>query len=102
MEGCIEHILRRHHDVENPTFNQVRDYYNKNLHPDAMDLDNQEVYENVFHAGKWAGIFQFTQEGAQKFCKRTKPKNIIDLSAITSIYRPGPLSANVHEEYVEA
>jgi len=102
MEGCIEHILRRHHDVENPTFNQVRDYYNKNLHPDAMDLDNQEVYENVFHAGKWAGIFQFTEEGAQKFCKRTKPKNIIDLSAITSIYRPGPLSANVHEEYVEA
>ena len=60
------------------------------------------MYENVFHAGKWAGIFQFTEQGAQKFCVRAKPCNIIVVSAITSIYRPGPLSANVHDEYVEA
>jgi len=102
MEGCIEHILRRHHGVEEPTFEQVREYYNKNLHPDAIDLNNQEVYEKVFHPGRWAGVFQFTEDGAQKFCTRVKPKNIIDVSAITSIYRPGPLAANVHEEYVEA
>ncbi len=55
-----------------------------------------------FHTGKWAGIFQFTEQGAQKFCVRAKPNNIIDVSAITSIYRPGPLAANVHDEYVEA
>ena len=102
MEGCIEHILRRHHDIEEPTFAQVREYYNEHLHPDVIDMDNQEVYENIFHAGKWAGVFQFTEQGAQKFCTRVKPRNIIDVSAITSIYRPGPLSANVHDEYVEA
>ena len=102
MEGAIHHILRRHHGVENPTFAQVRDYYNETLHPDVIDMDNQEVYENIFHAGKWAGVFQFTEQGAQKFCIRAKPKNIIDVSAITSIYRPGPLAANVHDEYVEA
>ena len=102
MEGCIEHVLRRHHGVENPTFGQVRAYYNKHLHPDRIDLDNQEIYENIFHTGKWAGIFQFTEQGAQKFCVRAKPRNIIDVSAVTSIYRPGPLSANVHDEYVEA
>ena len=102
MEGCIEHILRRHHGVSEPTFADVRAYYQKNLHPDVIDLDNQEVYENVFHTGRWAGIFQFTEQGAQKFCVRAKPRNIIDVSAITSIYRPGPLSANVHDEYVEA
>jgi DNA polymerase III alpha subunit len=65
-------------------------------------MNDQEVYENVFHTGRWAGVFQFTEQGAQRFCTRVKPKNIIDLSAITSIYRPGPLSADVHEEYVEA
>jgi len=102
MEGCIEHILRRHHGVENPTFAEVLNYYNEKLHPDVIDMDNQEVYENIFHAGKWAGIFQFTEQGAQKFCVRAKPRNIIDVSAITSIYRPGPLAANVHDEYVEA
>jgi len=102
MEGCIEHILRRHHGVENPTFEDVREYYEKHLHPDVLDMNDQEVYENVFHTGRWAGVFQFTEQGAQRFCTRVKPKNIIDLSAITSIYRPGPLSADVHEEYVEA
>ena len=102
MEGCIEHILQRHHDVEAPTFEQVREYYNTHLHPDVLDMDNQEVYENIFHKGKWAGVFQFTEQGAQKFCTRVKPRNIIDVSAITAIYRPGPLAANVHDEYLEA
>ena len=102
MEGCIEHILQRHHGVEQPTFADIQEYYNKHLHPDVIDLENQEVYENIFHAERWAGIFQFTEQGAQKFCTRVKPYNIIDVSAITSIYRPGPLAANVHDEYVEA
>lgn len=102
MEGCIEHILRRHHGVEEPTFAQVRDYYNEHLHPDRIDLDNQEIYENVFHPGKWAGIFQFTEPGAQGFCTKVKPRNIIDVSAVTSIFRPGPLSAGVDADYVEA
>jgi len=102
MEGAIYHILKRHHGVDEPTFAQIRDYYDKYLHPDTIDLNDQEVYENVFHTGKWAGIFQFTEQGAQKFCVRAKPRNIIDVSAITSIYRPGPLAANVHDEYVEA
>ncbi len=102
MEGCIEHILRRHHGVEEPTFEDVLDYYNKNLHPDVIDFDDQAVYENIFHQGKWAGVFQFTEQGAQSFCTRVKPTNIIDVSAITSIFRPGPLSAGVDVDYVEA
>jgi DNA polymerase-3 subunit alpha len=102
MEGAIEHILRRHHGVENPTFAQVREYYDENLHPDRIDLDNQEVYENIFHKGKWAGVFQFTEQGAQGFCTKVKPRNIIDVSAVTSIFRPGPLSAGVDADYVEA
>jgi DNA polymerase-3 subunit alpha len=102
MEGAIYHILRRHHGVKEPTFAEVRDYYEKNLHPEVVDLSDPEVYQNIFHKGKWAGIFQFTEHGAQSFCKRVKPNNIIDLSAITSIFRPGPLSAGVDNDYVEA
>jgi len=102
MEGCIEHILRRHHGVENPTFAQVRDYYEDKLHPDKMDMHDASIYENVFHTGKWAGVFQFTEPGAQQFCVKAKPNNIIDVSAITSIFRPGPLSAGVDADYVEA
>ena len=102
LEGAIERILRKHHNIENPSFEDVRGFYEDNLHPDKLDLNNKEVWENVFHEGKWAGIFQFTEAGAQSFCKRAKPDNIIDLAAITSIYRPGPLSAGVDKIYVDA
>jgi len=102
IEGAIAHILKRHHNIENPTFEEIQDYYNENLHPDKIDFNDQEVYTNIFHKGKWAGIFQFTEEGAQNFCKKAKPNNIINIAAITSIYRPGPLGADVDKLYVEA
>lgn len=36
-----------------------------------------------------------TGQGAQKLFQRCKPKSIIDIAALTSIYRPGPLAAKV-------
>jgi len=102
VEGAISHILRRHHGVENPSFDDIKKWYNENLEPNVLNLNDQKVYKNVFHKGKWAGVFQFTEKGAQGFCKKAKPESIIDISAITSIYRPGPLSAKVHNHYVAA
>ena len=102
IEGAIRHVLKRHYNIKDPTFDDVKKFYNDKLHPDKMDLSDKKVYKNIFHKGNWAGIFQFTERGAQEFCKKVKPNNIIDLSAITSIYRPGPLSANVDKDYVVA
>ena len=80
----------------------IKKYYDENLHPDVINLNDKEVYKNIFQAGKWMGIFQFTEKGAQSLAKRAQPKSIIDISAITSIYRPGPLSAGVDKAYVQA
>jgi len=102
IEGAIRHILVRHHNNPEPTFKDVQDFYNKHLHPDVIDFDDQEVYKNVFQKGNFAGIFQFTEGRAQEFCANAQPKSLVDISAITSIYRPGPLSANVHEQYIQA
>jgi DNA polymerase-3 subunit alpha len=102
MESAITHILKRHHGVSEPSFEDVKSFYDKKLHPTVIDLDDQKVYKNIFHRGKWAGIFQFTEDGAQRFCRQVKPNNIVDLSAITSIYRPGPLSAKVDKNYIQA
>jgi len=102
IEDCVSKILRRHHGIENPTFEQVKEFYDCHLHPDQIDLHDQEVYENVFHNGQWVGIFQFTEQGAQSLATRAQPRSIVDISAITSIYRPGPLSAGVDKAYIEA
>jgi DNA polymerase-3 subunit alpha len=88
--------------LKHPEFADVRKWFDENLDAEACDLDDQEVYENVYHAGKWAGVFQFTEGGAQRFAQRARPRSIVDIAAITSIYRPGPLAANVDKLYVSA
>ena len=102
IQSAVGHVLKRHHGVENPTFHDIKRYYDQNLHPDKIDLNDQKVYKNVFHKGKFVGIFQFTNAGAQRLARKVKPRDIIDISAITSIYRPGPLSAGVDKSYVKA
>jgi DNA polymerase-3 subunit alpha len=102
LETAISHILKNHHGIKEPTFADIKKYYDENLHNEKLNLDDQAVYENVFHNGNFLGTFQFTNDGAQDFCKQSKPRSIVDIAAITSIYRPGPLSANVDKKYVEA
>ena len=47
-------------------------------------------------------VHNCTQRGAQRFFQRVKPRSIIDIAALTSIYRPGPLAAKVDDLYVDA
>lgn len=100
IEDAVLRILKK--QGGDPTFEDVKEFYDKNLHPDKLNFDDQKVYKNIFQKGKWAGVFQFTEGGAQGFCERAKPTSLIDIAAITSIFRPGPLSAKVDKSYVEA
>ena len=61
MEKAVFHILRRHKGIKNPTFNDIKEFYSQHLHPDVLDMNDSEVYKNVFHAGSFPGIFQFTE-----------------------------------------
>jgi DNA polymerase III alpha subunit len=101
IERTIELILQKN-GVANPTFAQVREWYEKHLHPDVNDYDDQDVYEYVYHKGKFAGIFQLTSQGAQRLFKKAKPTSILDIAVLTSIYRPGPLAAKVDDIYLKA
>ena len=40
IEGAISHILKRHKGVEEPTFDDIKEFYNEHLHPDTIDLNN--------------------------------------------------------------
>jgi len=102
IQRCIQLILKRHENIENPTFKDVKTWYDKNLHPDALNLNDQKVYRHVYGKGNFAATFQCTEKGAQKFFVKAKPKNIIEIATLTSIYRPGPLNAKVDKIYLDA
>lgn len=99
IERTIELILIKGGNKK-PTFNDVKDWYGKHLSPDVIDFEDPKPFE-IYEKGRWAGIFQLTSSGAQRLFMRAKPKTIIDIAALTSIYRPGPLAANVDKLWLE-
>jgi len=100
VEDCIRLVLRKSGN-ENPTFLDTRKYFDDNINCRYNSLDDEKVWEHVYHKGRFVQIFQFTQQGARKFCKRAKPRTIEELATITAIYRPGPLAAHVDKKYVK-
>ncbi len=101
VEDCIRLIVANKLGRE-PEFSEIKSFYDDNLNCRYHEPTDSDVFKYVYQEGRWPGIFQFTSTGARKFCKAAKPENITELAAITAIYRPGPLKANVHIKYVKA
>jgi len=102
VENCIRRVLSKHHGVKDPTFAQVKAFFDKHLNCRNVKQDDPAVWKHVYHEGRFVGVFQFTASGARQFCLEAKPDSIDELAALTAIYRPGPLKANVHKLYVKA
>jgi len=100
VENCIRRILTRKNGKE-PTFLEIRDWFDENINCRYVEQDDMKVWEYVYHQRRKTGVFQFTAEGSRRFCEDSKPTTIEELGAITAIYRPGPLRANVHKKYVK-
>jgi len=102
VQRTIELILQRREGIEDPTFAQVYEWFNNNMDPKVLDMDDQHVYKHVYEEGRFPGVFQLAGRGARNLFMKAKPKSIIDIATLTSIYRPGPLTAKVDKLYIQA
>lgn len=100
FEECVRKILVKEGN-KNPTFKQIKQWFEDRLHPDVCDYDDPNVYKHVYWNNHYAGVFQFINPKVQEFAAQLKPTNIHDLAAITSIFRPGPLSAGVDRMFLQ-
>ena len=57
---------------------------------DHLDMEDKEVYD-LLCTGHTEGIFQLESNGMKSFMKELKPRNIEDIIAGISLYRPGPM-----------
>ena len=101
VENCIYRILKKQGNP-NPTFLEAKDFFDNHLNCRFNEQNDPEVWKHVYHNGHFAGVFQFTNQGARQFSLDAQPENVEELAALTAIYRPGPLKANVHKKYVKA
>ena len=85
IERTLVHIKRRHGilvDIDN------------------VALDDPKVFE-MLRKGNSLGIFQLEGVKMRQLMRRLAPTSFDDIAALVALYRPGPLSENVHNDYAD-
>jgi len=85
IERTLEHITRRHGNI---------------VDIDKVALDDPKVFE-MLRLGNSIGIFQLEGDKMRQLMRRLAPTSFDDIAALNALYRPGPLSENVHNDYAD-
>jgi DNA polymerase-3 subunit alpha len=85
IERALENIRRRH---------------NVEVDIDSVALDDPKVYE-MLRLGNSIGIFQLEGDKMRQLMRRLAPTGFDDIAALNALYRPGPLSENVHNDFAD-
>lgn len=72
------------------TIKQIIFNQGSNINIDDIDYEDKSVYD-LIGSGRTEGIFQLESAGMKSFMKELKPKNLEDIIAGISLYRPGPM-----------
>ncbi len=64
------------------------------------DMDDPAVYE-MLSTGHTLGVFQLDSSGMQALVRKLKPTRFEDISALLALYRPGPLSMDMHITFAD-
>ncbi|MDR3747988.1 MAG: DNA polymerase III subunit alpha [Acidobacteriota bacterium] len=67
----------------------------------TLELDDQVTFEKVFHTGLTSGVFQFESQGMRDVLRRYKPTTVADLTALNSLYRPGPIQGGMVDDFID-
>lgn len=66
---------------------------------DLLALDDPGVFK-LLGEGKCSGVFQFEGDGVTDVIRRLKPEKFEDLIAVNALYRPGPLSSGMVDDFI--
>jgi DNA polymerase-3 subunit alpha len=72
----------------------------KDFVPENIKLDDKKSYE-LLAKGATVGLFQLESQGMRDLLVRLKPNKFEDLIAAIALYRPGPLTSGMVEEFLK-
>ncbi|MCB1259783.1 MAG: DNA polymerase III subunit alpha [Acidimicrobiales bacterium] len=90
----------RNLDVITDTVELLRRTRGVDLDIDDVDLDDAATYE-LLQRGDTVGVFQLESPPMRALLTRLKPTSFEDVSAVLALYRPGPMSVNMHNDYAD-
>ncbi|MGE5831052.1 MAG: DNA polymerase III subunit alpha [Micromonosporaceae bacterium] len=67
---------------------------------EQLALDDRKTYE-LLARGDTLGVFQFDGGPMRSLLRSMAPDSFDDISAVSALYRPGPMGANAHNDYAD-
>ncbi len=67
---------------------------------DNVDLDDAATFE-LLAAGNSIGVFQLESTPMRALMRSLAPTTFEDVAALVALYRPGPMAANMHNDYAD-
>jgi DNA polymerase-3 subunit alpha len=67
---------------------------------DGLPLDDDRTFE-MLRRGESIGVFQFEGAPMRALIRSLAPTAFDDIAALTALYRPGPMAANMHNDYAD-
>jgi len=65
---------------------------------DALPLDDEKTFQ-LLQKGNTLGVFQLDGGPMRALLKSMQPDKFADISAVSALYRPGPMGADSHNKY---
>ena len=82
------------------TQSEVKDGRSLEIKAHNLPPDDQKTY-TMLGQGNSMGVFQLESTGTRLLMGRMRPRDLKDLIAATSLYRPGPLKSGMAENYLQ-
>ena len=66
-----------------------------------IPLDDEKTFKIVFQNALTSGVFQFESAGMRDMLRRYKPEVLEELTALTALFRPGPIQGGMTDDFIE-
>jgi DNA polymerase-3 subunit alpha len=90
----------RNLDVLTDSVEMIRGSHGVELDIDDLPLDDKSTYE-LLQRGDSIGVFQLEGGPMRALMRSLAPTEFEDVAALVALYRPGPMAANMHNDYAD-
>src|SRR5262249_21380317 len=90
----------RNLDVISDAVELIKQSRGVDLDIDNVDLTDDKTFE-LLQRGDSIGVFQLEGGPMRALMRSLKPTTFEDLAALVALYRPGPMAANMHNDYAD-
>ncbi len=90
----------RNLDVITDTLELIRHTRSVEVDIDNVDLDDRPTYD-LLSRGDSIGVFQLESGPMRSLMRSLQPSCFDDVAALVALYRPGPMEANMHNDFAD-